>query len=92
MLQSKKPKRPLKISGLSAGADGTRGFALGPEMVREGENRMENNRPRRREKQVEGPGKTVGKRGEGLGTGPVGDAGGYQDRKRKTDTDRKSVV
>ncbi|MCI9122245.1 MAG: peptidase C11 [Oscillibacter sp.] len=52
---------------------------------------MENNRPRRREKQVEGPGKTVGKRGEGLGTGPVGDAGGYQDRKRKTDTGSRSA-
>lgn len=27
-----------------------------------------------------GPGKTVHKRGEGLGTGPVGDTGGYKDR------------
>ena len=41
---------------------------------------MENNRPRGREKNVTGPGKSVHKRGEGLGTGPVGDAGGYQDR------------
>ena len=41
---------------------------------------MENNRPRGREKHVTGPAKTVKKRGEGLGTGPVGDAGGYQDR------------
>ena len=41
---------------------------------------MENNRPRGREKDVTGPGKTVHKRGDGLGTGPVGDAGGYQER------------
>ena len=41
---------------------------------------MENNRPRGREKNVTGTGKTVQKRGEGLGTGPVGDAGGYKDR------------
>ena len=36
---------------------------------------MEHNRPRGREKHVTGPGKTVEKRGEGLGAGPVGDAG-----------------
>ena len=41
---------------------------------------MENKRPRGREKNVTGPGKTVHKRGDGLGTGPVGDAGGYKDR------------
>lgn len=41
---------------------------------------MENNRPRGREKNVTGPGKSVQKRGEGLGTGPVGDAGGYKGR------------
>ena len=41
---------------------------------------MENNKPRGREKNVTGPGKTVHKRGDGLGTGPVGDAGGYKDR------------
>ncbi len=41
---------------------------------------MENNRPRGREKDVTGPGKTVHKRGDGLGTGPVGDAGGYKDQ------------
>ena len=41
---------------------------------------MENNRPRGREKNVTGPAKNVQKRGEGLGTGPVGDAGGYKDR------------
>ena len=44
---------------------------------------MENNRPRGREKHVTGPGKTVQKHGEGLGTGPVGDAGGYGDRREK---------
>lgn len=38
---------------------------------------MENNRPRSREKRVTGPAKTVEKHGKGLGTGPVGDAGGY---------------
>ena len=41
---------------------------------------MNDNRPRGREKNVTGPGKTVEKRGEGLGTGPVGEAGGYQDK------------
>jgi len=41
---------------------------------------MENSRPRGREKNVTGPGKSVHKRGTGLGTGPVGDAGGYKDR------------
>ncbi len=43
---------------------------------------MDNNRPRGREKNVTGPGKTVQKRGDGLGTGPVGDASGYKDRKQ----------
>ena len=42
---------------------------------------MNNQRPRGREKHVTGPGKTVSKRGEGLHTGPVGDSGGYSDRK-----------
>lgn len=41
---------------------------------------MEHNRPRGREKNVTGSGKTVQKRGAGLGAGPVGDAGGYQDQ------------
>ena len=36
---------------------------------------MDNNRPRGRERNVTGPGKTVQKRGEGLGGGPVGEAG-----------------
>lgn len=35
------------------------------------------NRPRGRERNVTGPGKTVHKRGDGLGTGPVGSAGGH---------------
>ncbi len=41
---------------------------------------MDSNRPRSREKRVEGPGRTVQKRGQGLGTGPVGDTGGRTDR------------
>ena len=40
---------------------------------------MENNRPRSREKHVAGPGKTVHKRGDGLGTGPVGSSGGHSE-------------
>ena len=44
---------------------------------------MENKRPRGREKHVTGPGKAVERHGEGLGTGPVGDAGGYADRKQR---------
>lgn len=43
---------------------------------------METNRPRKREKNVTGPAKTVQKRGDGLGTGPVGDASGYKDRQQ----------
>lgn len=39
---------------------------------------MGSNRPRGREKNVAGPGKGVYKRGDGLGTGPVGNAGGYK--------------
>ncbi|MBD5133846.1 MAG: peptidase C11 [Clostridiales bacterium] len=45
---------------------------------------MDNNRPRGREKNVTGPSKTVQKRGDGLGTGPVGEAGGYKDRTEKS--------
>ena len=52
---------------------------------------MENNRPRGREKHVTGPAKTVKKRGEGLGTGPVGDAGGYQDRKTEASSGQRSA-
>lgn len=39
------------------------------------------NRPQGREKRVTGPGKSLGRRGSGLGTGPVGNAGGYTGRK-----------
>ncbi len=39
---------------------------------------MESKRPRSREKHVTGPAKTVQKRGQGLGTGPVGDTGGRE--------------
>ena len=52
---------------------------------------MENNRPRGREKHVTGPAKTVKKRGEGLSTGPVGDAGGYQDRKPEASSGQRSA-
>ena len=41
---------------------------------------MENNRPRGRERHVSGPGKKVEKHGKGLGSGPVGEAGGYDGR------------
>ncbi|MDE7300224.1 MAG: peptidase C11 [Lachnospiraceae bacterium] len=51
---------------------------------------MENNRPRGREKNVTGPGKTVQKRGQGLGTGPVGEAGGYRDRDQGQNQGRPS--
>lgn len=44
---------------------------------------MENNRPRGRERHVTGPGKKVEKRGAGLGTGPVGDAGGHNPQARQ---------
>ena len=52
---------------------------------------MEHNRPRGREKHVTGPAKKVQKRGEGLGTGPVGDAGGYQDRKPEASSGQRSA-
>ena len=52
---------------------------------------MENNRPRGREKHVTGPAKTVKKRGDGLGTGPVGDAGGYQDCKQEQAPGQRSA-
>ena len=41
---------------------------------------MDTNKPRSREKNVTGPAKGVQKRGEGLGTGPVGSAGGHSGR------------
>lgn len=52
---------------------------------------MENNRPRGREKHVTGPGKTVQKRGEGLGTGPVGEAGGYKKRGQEPSSGTRSA-
>ena len=42
----------------------------------------EQRRPRSREKKVVSEGKGVEKRGEGLGTGPVNNAGNYEDRRR----------
>ena len=41
---------------------------------------MAENRPRGRQKNVSGQGKSVYKRGSGLGTGPVGNSGGYGGR------------
>ena len=41
---------------------------------------MAENRPRGRQKNISGPGKGVYKRGSGLGTGPVGNSGGYSGR------------
>ena len=38
------------------------------------------NKPRGREKNITGQGKDVYKRGEGLGTGPVGSSSGHQGR------------
>lgn len=52
---------------------------------------MENNRPRGRQKNVTGPGKSVQKHGEGLGTGPVGNAEGYTDREQTTPSSSRSA-
>ncbi|HBA51252.1 MAG TPA: hypothetical protein DCZ91_26330 [Lachnospiraceae bacterium] len=41
---------------------------------------MDNNRPGRRERNVSGSGKTMQKRGNGLGTGSAGSADGYRER------------
>ena len=38
------------------------------------------NRPRGRQQNISGAGKSVHRRGAGLGTGPVGSQGGYQGR------------
>ena len=43
----------------------------------------EQRKPRAREKKVVNEGKGVEKRGEGLGTGPVNNAGNYEDRRRQ---------
>lgn len=51
---------------------------------------MENNRPRGREKHVTGPARGVQKRGEGLGAGPVGDAGGHHARTQQDGGPRNS--
>ena len=51
---------------------------------------MENNRPRGREKHVTGLARGVQKRGEGLGTGPVGDAGGHHARTQQDGGPRNS--
>ena len=51
---------------------------------------MQNNRPRGRERNVTGPGKTVQKRGGGLGTGPIGNVGGYQERGQKKSSGTRS--
>ena len=42
----------------------------------------EQRKPRSREKKIVNEGKGVEKRGEGLGTGPVNNAGNYEDRRR----------
>lgn len=47
---------------------------------------MDNNRPRGRERNVTGPGKTVQKCGEGLGGGPVGEAGRGSSRQTSSGT------
>ncbi len=41
---------------------------------------MAGDRPRGRQKNISGSGKSIYKRGSGLGTGPVGSSGGYSDR------------
>ena len=51
---------------------------------------MAQNRPRGRQQNVTGQGKSVKRRGEGLGTGPVGSAGGYQGRQRRGSTTIRS--
>ena len=49
-----------------------------------GERTMDEQRkPRAREKKVVSEGKGVEKRGEGLGTGPVNNAGNYEDRRQQ---------
>ena len=52
---------------------------------------MDKNRPRGREKNVTGPGKTIQKRGEGLGSGPVGEAGGYSGRAEQKSSSTRST-
>lgn len=52
---------------------------------------MDKNRPRGREKNVNGPGKTIQKRGEGLGSSPVGEAGGYSGRAEQKSSSTRST-
>ena len=49
------------------------------------------NRPRGREKNVTGVGKDIYKRGQGLGTGPVGSPGGYQGRPGAQDAAKQAA-
>ena len=48
----------------------------------------EQKKPRAREKRVSTEGEGVRKYGEGLGTGPVGNMGGYADRKEQQNASR----
>ena len=51
----------------------------------------EQKKPRAREKRVVEGSMSVEKHGEGLGTGPVGNTGGYQDR-RKQEAAREKIL
>ena len=56
-----------------------------------GERTMDEQRkPRAREKKVVSEGKGVEKRGEGLGTGPVNNAGNYEDRRQQQNVSQAS--
>ena len=56
-----------------------------------GERTMDEQRkPRSREKKVVNEGKGVEKRGEGLGTGPVNNAGNYEDRRQQQNASQAS--
>ena len=56
-----------------------------------GERTMDEQRkPRSREKKVVSEGKGVEKRGEGLGTGPVNNAGNYEDRRQQQNASQAS--
>ncbi|MBQ3704957.1 MAG: peptidase C11 [Clostridia bacterium] len=48
----------------------------------------EQRRPRARQKKIVSEGKGVEKKGQGLGTGPVGNTGGYEERKQQTNSAR----
>lgn len=51
---------------------------------------MAENRPRGRQRNVTGAGKEIKRRGSGLGTGPVGSAGGYEGRSGGSGSSRNS--